>query len=407
MLKVFLPSYVIALLFIACPQAFPAQSDDCPRELRESRVGAWLDKTLGSVQMRVRRMSRGSVKPPVPAQVEAITALLADHPFPAPILAPTVQRLLKTTGLSPAELVDMVAILVRPHSLPTVSGFYVGAAAYVSEGSEELPSGSIIFGNNLELPGNLLTAGTCAEAALVGRATMLGVRKISHLSVWGGVGATGAPLAITPCTHCRQLLNELDAVDELRIRVAGRPVSHLSDLFPDPFGPKDLGIVGGLLAHAHRTPAVVASRGIALSAEEKTALQAAADAAARSYVPYSNTEFGIALVACTPGNPNACVIASGADMEGANFHGTKSSLVTAISDLTSRHANVFRSTAEAIRSIRSVFLFERNIDSNRPILKSSIDTTVATLRSLQRQMFPDQTPIRIFRVTVDGTSEVL
>ena len=88
-----------------------------------------------------------------------------------------------------------------------------------------------------------------------------------------------------PCGYCRQFLNELVTADRLVIAMPNE-TRPLRDLLPSAFGPRDLGVDGGLMQRAHN----------GLAIEESDALaNAALDAANMSYAPYSKSYAGAAV----------------------------------------------------------------------------------------------------------------
>lgn len=180
---------------------------------------------------------------------------------------------------------------------PPISNFRVGA---VARGA----SGKLYFGANLEFAGEALSFTVHAEQSAVAHAWMSGETAID-------VVATTA----APCGYCRQFLNEL--AGELTIVMPGesRP---LRELLPSSFGPRDLGIDGGLLhARDHR---------LTVDADDDLA-RAALAAANRSYAPYSKSYAGLAL------RTNAGAIFAGAYGENAAFNPSLSPLQAALSQL--------------------------------------------------------------------------
>ena len=154
---------------------------------------------------------------------------------------------------------------------PHISGFRVGAVAHAA-------SGALYAGGNLEFSGAPLSFAVHAEQAAVANASLNGEREI--LSI-----ATSA----VPCGYCRQFLNELANADRLRVLVPkGHPMT-LPELLPKAFGPAELRVAGDLL----RAPA----HGLVLADAARTGrlVEAALDAANRSYAPYSKTYAGVAL----------------------------------------------------------------------------------------------------------------
>jgi cytidine deaminase len=151
-----------------------------------------------------------------------------------------------------------------------ISNFLVGAIAFGG-------SGALYAGANIEFIGMPLSASVHAEQAAVMNAWSHGEREVA------AIAATAAP-----CGHCRQFLMELGAPERLAIYVAGRPATTLGDLLPSAFGPRDLGVVAGLLSDA-QIPLTAS-----IDADDLLG-QAALGAARASYAPYSRAYAGVAL----------------------------------------------------------------------------------------------------------------
>ncbi len=150
---------------------------------------------------------------------------------------------------------------------PPVSNFHVGC---VSRGL----SGALYYGANLEFAGEALSFTVHAEQSSITNAWMSGEEGIDLIAV-----------TAAPCGYCRQFLNELVTADRLTIAMP-KETRPLSELLPSAFGPRDLGIDGGLMQREkHR---------LAIDAEDDLA-RAALDAANRSYAPYSKSFAGVAL----------------------------------------------------------------------------------------------------------------
>lgn len=112
------------------------------------------------------------------------------------------------------------------------SGFAVGAALRFADGD-------IVTGANVENASYGLSL--CAEAAALARAMGEGRRgRLMEVAVIGsGAGVT------TPCGRCRQMLHELadlGGTDPLIWCCGPGEVRemHLSNLLPNPFGPRNL-----------------------------------------------------------------------------------------------------------------------------------------------------------------------
>jgi cytidine deaminase len=95
--------------------------------------------------------------------------------------------------------------------------------------------------------------------------------------------AIGAP----PCGHCRQFMNELTNADTLRVAIPGESDSLLGSFLPQSFGPKELGIVGGLMSPQNH--------GLKIDVGLSELAEVAIEAANSSYAPYSKSPAGIAI----------------------------------------------------------------------------------------------------------------
>ena len=201
-----------------------------------------------------------------------------------------------------------------------ISNFRVGA---VVRGL----GGGLYFGGNFEFLGKSLTFDIHAEQAAVVNAWLSGEEGIDTLAVTS-----------PPCGYCRQFLNELDSAESLRIIIPDRRTRTLAELFPDSFGPGDLGLSGGLmLPQAHP-----------LKLEEPSddpVVLAALQAAEMSYAPYTGAFSGAALLAADGG------ICQGPYAENAAFNPSLSPLETALVRLLSR--------GKKYRDIRRAVLVEQ------------------------------------------------
>jgi cytidine deaminase len=131
-----------------------------------------------------------------------------------------------------------------------------------------------------------------------------------------------AAIAVTaaPCGHCRQFMNEMSATGEFVILVENKAPSKLSSLLPMAFGPRDLGFKEGGFP--------VRKIGLELPqvSDDKLA-QAALDAAAHSYAPYSESPCGLAIGTKLGG------VYKGSYIENAAFNPSLSPLQTALVQL--------------------------------------------------------------------------
>lgn len=141
-----------------------------------------------------------------------------------------------------------------------ISNFLVGAVGLGV-------SGRRYPGFNMEWKGLGLQHTVHAEQAVL---------ALAHAA--GETGLLEIEITHAPCGHCRQFLRELAA--PLTIVLPNGRYS-LDELLPYSFGPDDLGVEGGMLAHA----AVLSGTGS----------QLARDAAERSWSPYSKMRAGVAV----------------------------------------------------------------------------------------------------------------
>ena len=181
---------------------------------------------------------------------------------------------------------------------PPVSNFFVGA---VVRGTT---TGELYMGANLEFAGEALSFTVHAEQSAITNAWVHGEHGIDLLAV-----------TAAPCGYCRQFLNELNAPLIIAI---GEETHTLAELLPRSFGPRDLGIEGGLMAPVDHPLAIDESDDLA---------QAAFRAAKMSYAPYSRSYAGVAL------RTGGGEIVAGPYAENAAFNPSMSPLEVALSAL--------------------------------------------------------------------------
>jgi cytidine deaminase len=216
-------------------------------------------------------------------------------------------------GIDVTQLMTLLLPLAAKLAKPPVSKFFVGA---VSRGL----SGNLYFGNNLEFAGEALSFTVHAEQSSAGNAWMHGEQGIDLIAV-----------TAAPCGYCRQFLNELTTADRLTIAIPNESRT-LRELLPSAFGPRDLGIEGGLMqAERHE---------LSIDVEDDLA-RVALEAARRSYAPYSKSYAGLSL-RTTDGT-----IASGAYAENAAFNPSMSPLEVALSQLNLR-GQAFETITDAV-----------------------------------------------------------
>lgn len=178
----------------------------------------------------------------------------------------------RITGFSrPAvELAHALLPLAASFSVAPVSKFNVGAVAVGA-------SGALYLGANLEFLGAPLSATLHAEQSAVLNACTHGEPSITALAI-----------SEAPCGFCRQFLWELSEANKLSI-IVGATRTNLEQLLPMPFGePRKPG--HGLLDSASTT----------ITPINDDISQLAADAAQRSYVPYTHAPEGF-VIECADG----------------------------------------------------------------------------------------------------------
>ena len=181
--------------------------------------------------------------------------------------AELMQRLQQVSGLELPQLTLTLLPLAAAFSYATISHFHVGAIVWGG-------SGNFYLGANMEFSRQSLSQTIHAEQC-----------AINHAWLHNETSLLGITINASPCGHCRQFMNETSSAQTLRIYL---PTSEhaLPQLLPAAFGPRDLGVLDGLLQpQQHPLPHQFADR----------LLQAAAEAATQSYAPYSHSYAGVAL----------------------------------------------------------------------------------------------------------------
>lgn len=181
--------------------------------------------------------------------------------------AELMQRLQQVSGLTLPQLTLTLLPLAAAFSYATISHFHVGAIVWGG-------SGNFYLGANMEFSRQSLSQTIHAEQC-----------AINHAWLHNETSLLGITINASPCGHCRQFMNETSSAQTLRIYL---PTSEhsLPQLLPAAFGPRDLGVLDGLLQpQQHPLPHQLTDR----------LLLAAAEAATQSYAPYSHSYAGVAL----------------------------------------------------------------------------------------------------------------
>lgn len=244
---------------------------------------------------------------------------------------------------------DLLALLPQAAAFarPPISNFRVGA---IARGA----SGKLYFGTNVEFAGEALSFTVHAEQSAVVNAWMSGETGID-------VVATSAP----PCGYCRQFLNELVTARELLV-VMPTESRPLSELLPSSFGPRDLGIDGGLLQPENHGLAL----GESDNAESSDLAQAALRAANMSYAPYSKSFAGVA-VSTKDGRSF-----SGAYAENAAFNPSLSPLQAALSQM-----NLGGAAWSDIAEVVLVCVDDLHTNATRTVLAAISDAPLRIVRA--------------------------
>lgn len=251
-------------------------------------------------------------------------------------------RLAREEGVDVPALMTLLLPVAAKLAKPPVSNFHVGA---VSRGL----SGDLYFGTNVEFAGEALSFTVHAEQSSVANAWMNGEQGIDLIAV-----------TAAPCGYCRQFLNELVTADRLTIAIPDA-TRTLRDLLPSAFGPRDLGIDGGLMQAEEHELAIDDGDDLA---------RAALAAARRSYAPYSKSYAGVAL------RTSDGVIVSGAYAENAAFNPSMSPLEVALSQLNLA-GNAFDDVVEAVL----VQVDSMHSSATRTVLSAVGDAVLRTIQA--------------------------
>jgi cytidine deaminase len=170
--------------------------------------------------------------------------------------------------------------LARLYAVVPVSGYPVGA---VATGIPDPETGwsSLYLGANFEFANTALSFTVHAEQAATNNAWLNAEPGIQSLAI-----------SDAPCGYCRQFLYELVTAPQLSILLPTEPgavtytSTPLTELLPRPFGPTDLGVVGGWMDPRQCSHNLALERG----APADPLVAAALSAASGSYAPYQTGE---------------------------------------------------------------------------------------------------------------------
>jgi cytidine deaminase len=189
--------------------------------------------------------------------------------------AATVGRILGIVGADIGAFMMQLLPIAQTFAVVPVSGYRVGAVA----AGMPIPGtgwAALYLGANFEFQNSALSFTVHAEQAATNNAWLS-----------GEVGMQALAISAAPCGYCRQFLYELVTAQKLNILLPGtsnNPLSYSSSLLtlflPDPFGPADLGVTGGLMDPALCTHVLQLT-----SPSNDPVVQTALQAASGSYAP--------------------------------------------------------------------------------------------------------------------------
>ncbi|MGL5006578.1 MAG: cytidine deaminase [Plesiomonas sp.] len=209
----------------------------------------------------------------LPAHVAAaITPYVSRADFAGWLSHDEVVTLQTVCNMTSEDIMLALLPLAAAYSITPISAFHVGAIA-------KGVSGNLYFGANMEFAGAAIQQTVHAEQSAITHAWIRGEKALSDITI-----------NYSPCGHCRQFMNELNAAATLNIHLPQRTASKLHDYLPESFGPRDLNITTLLMdSEAHELSLPVHSQ-----TEDAVVLRALA-AANASHAPYSQSYSGVAL----------------------------------------------------------------------------------------------------------------
>lgn len=199
---------------------------------------------------------------------QELLPLIDSSQFKAILDPQTISRLMARSGLDENALALALLPLAASCALTPLSEFNVGA---IARGI----SGHWYFGANMEFSGAPLQQTIHAEQCAVTHAWLSGEKQLVAITV-----------NYTPCGHCRQFMNELNSGGLLQVCLPGRPPRTLAEYLPEAFGPADLQISQVLMDEDTQS----------FVGHQDPLINAAIQAAAASYAPYSGAYSGVALL---------------------------------------------------------------------------------------------------------------
>lgn len=243
---------------------------------------------------------------------------LATTPGPAVngvVPAAVAAQLAQQQGISLQQLALNLVGAATSYARAPISGFQVGAVAIGG-------SGALYYGANLEVVGEALSFTLHAEQAAISNAWINGEQGVLTLAI-----------SAAPCGYCRQFLYELVDAATLQVQLPNTAAQLLTYYLPDPFGPHDLGVEGGLMQPQFNN--------LTVAQDLDPCATAALAAANASYSPYTFTYAGVALQTMDG------TICTGRYAENAAYNPSLSPLEGALSQLV-LHGQEYGEVVEAV-----------------------------------------------------------
>jgi cytidine deaminase len=242
-----------------------------------------------------------------------------------------------------------------------LSNFYVGAVALGMPPAYPVSGpGNLYLGANMEFPGEALSFSVHGEQSAINNAWLN-----------GEVGLQSLAINAAPCGYCRQFLYELTTATQgfnILLKTCDDPdddsytMQPLSYYLPDAFGPKDLGVEGGLMEPA--------SHELTITGTDASA-QAALASANASYSPYTKDYSGVVIK-----NVNGTMF-GGRYAENAAYNPSMSPLASALAFMN------MRLPVQAKLEITEVVLVEASSDISQKQVTEAVLSSFSPSTSLQ------------------------
>ncbi len=211
----------------------------------------------------------------VPRSIQSeLRTILAQHAvIDSSVVASWIDRL----GTNISTLMIQLLPVAATYARVPISQFYVGAIALGKPQSKnQLGSGTLYFGADMEFVGQALSFSVHAEQS-------------ATINAWlhGETGLQALAIHEAPCGYCRQFLYEMATVNQNFVLLVKSNESQpeqtytsnkLPHFLPEPFGPADLGLTGGLMQTVFHDLETYSTDDVVL---------AALSAANQSYAPYT------------------------------------------------------------------------------------------------------------------------